>query len=67
MTNKRGLEYLFEKWKPQVIFHAASHKHVPLLELNPHEAFYNNVIGTRNLLELADQHNIERFIQISNR
>lgn len=59
------LEHTFEKFKPDVIFHAAAHKHVPLMELNPAEAITNNVIGTKNLLALAQKYNIKNFVMIS--
>ena len=50
---------------PDIIFHAAAHKHVPLMEANPCEAITNNVLGTRNLLQAASQHNVARFVMIS--
>ncbi|MFM6277878.1 MAG: polysaccharide biosynthesis protein, partial [Dolichospermum sp.] len=59
------LENAFERFKPDVIFHAAAHKHVPLMELNPAEAITNNVMGTRNLLQVALQYNVEHFVMIS--
>ena len=59
------LEHAFERFKPDVIFHAAAHKHVPLMELNPAEAITNNVMGTRNLLQVALQYNVEHFVMIS--
>jgi len=59
------LQYAFERFQPDVIFHAAAHKHVPLMELNAPEAITNNVIGTKNLLELAQQYNVQNFVMIS--
>ncbi|MGH1393925.1 MAG: polysaccharide biosynthesis protein [Trichormus sp.] len=59
------LEHTFHRFKPDVIFHAAAHKHVPLMELNPSEAITNNVIGTRNLLTLAQRYNVKHFVMIS--
>ncbi|MBR8834777.1 MAG: polysaccharide biosynthesis protein [Stigonema ocellatum SAG 48.90 = DSM 106950] len=59
------LKYAFERFQPDVIFHAAAHKHVPLMELNPPEAITNNVIGTKNLLELAQQYDVKNFVMIS--
>ncbi|MCF8002419.1 MAG: polysaccharide biosynthesis protein [Halanaerobiales bacterium] len=53
------------KHKPNVIFHAAAHKHVPLMENNPEEAVKNNIFGTKNLIEAADQNQVKRFILIS--
>ena len=59
------LKYAFEQFQPDVIFHAAAHKHVPLMELNPPEAITNNVIGTKNLLELALEYDVKHFVMIS--
>lgn len=59
------LKYAFERFQPDVIFHAAAHKHVPLMELNPPEAITNNVIGTKNLLELALEYDVKHFVMIS--
>ncbi|MGE5553665.1 MAG: polysaccharide biosynthesis protein [Betaproteobacteria bacterium] len=59
------IDRLFAVWKPQVVFHAAAHKHVPLMEANPDEAVTNNVLGTRNLVEAADRTGAERFVMIS--
>ena len=65
IRDKKRLDDVFEAYRPQVVFHAAAHKHVPLMELNPSEAVKNNVFGTRNLLRSADEHGVERFVQIS--
>ncbi len=65
IRDKKRLDDVFEAHRPQVVFHAAAHKHVPLMELNPSEAVKNNVFGTRNLLHSADEHGVERFVQIS--
>ncbi|WP_193198734.1 polysaccharide biosynthesis protein [Nostoc sp. MG11] len=59
------LEHAFERFQPDVIFHAAAHKHVPLMELNPPEAITNNVIGTKNLLEVALKYDVKHFVMIS--
>ncbi|KAF3890655.1 MULTISPECIES: polysaccharide biosynthesis protein [Nostocales] len=61
----KRLKYAFEKYQPDVIFHAAAHKHVPLMELNPSEAITNNVLGTKNLLDLAQQYDVKNFVMIS--
>lgn len=65
MRDRGGLEYHFSKFKPQIIFHAASHKHVPLMEVNPMEAVKNNIFGARNLVEAASRHKAESFVMIS--
>jgi nucleoside-diphosphate-sugar epimerase/lipopolysaccharide/colanic/teichoic acid biosynthesis glycosyltransferase len=60
-----GMERLFERFRPEVVFHAAAHKHVPLLESNPREAVLNNVVGTRNLVEVSDRTGVRAFVLIS--
>jgi FlaA1/EpsC-like NDP-sugar epimerase len=59
------MENVFEAHRPQLIFHAAAHKHVPLMEANVEEAVTNNVLGTRNLVELALNFEVERLIMVS--
>ena len=59
------LEYAFEQFQPDVVFHAAAHKHVPLMELNSAEAITNNVLGTKNLLDMAVQYDVKHFVMIS--
>lgn len=59
------LDHMFRKHRPEIIYHAAAHKHVTLMEANLTEAITNNVAGTRNLLRLADQYDVERFVMIS--
>lgn len=54
-----------ERYQPAVIYHAAAHKHVPLMEYNPHEAVKNNILGTRNVAEAADAHKVESFVLVS--
>jgi FlaA1/EpsC-like NDP-sugar epimerase len=65
VRDKKRLEYVFNKYKPNVVFHAAAHKHVPLMEDSPMEAVKNNVFGTKNTAECADKYNAERFVLIS--
>lgn len=60
-----SLQKHFDAYRPQVVFHAAAYKHVPIVELNPSEAIFNNIIGTKNMVELAHEFEIERFIMIS--
>ena len=59
------MEHVFRKYRPEVIFHAAAHKHVPLMESNPDQAVFNNIGGTRNLTELALKYDVERFVNVS--
>ncbi|WP_446897569.1 polysaccharide biosynthesis protein [Clostridium sp. LBM24168] len=56
---------IFSQYKPDVVFHAAAHKHVPLMELNPEEAIKNNIIGTYNVLKCCNEFNVKKFVQIS--
>ncbi len=65
VRDRAGLEKVFERFEPQVVFHAAAHKHVPLMEAFPAEAIKNNVIGTLNLVQLACRSGIERFVMVS--
>ncbi|MDD6883661.1 MAG: nucleoside-diphosphate sugar epimerase/dehydratase [Eubacteriales bacterium] len=65
IRDKRRLDEVFVQYHPQVVFHAAAHKHVPLMEVSPVEAVKNNVFGTRNLLQSASTHGVERLVQLS--
>jgi len=65
IRDKQRMENILKKYKPHVVFHAAAHKHVPLMELNPSEAIKNNVFGTLNLAECASTFGTERFVLIS--
>jgi len=65
IRNAERLAYIFQEHQPQIVFHAAAHKHVPLMEANVVEAVTNNVLGTRNVVETALAHNVERFVLIS--
>ena len=65
ICDKHELEEIFKTEDINIIFHAAAHKHVPLMEKNVEGAVKNNVFGTLNILELADKYNVEKFVQIS--
>ncbi|WP_426350450.1 polysaccharide biosynthesis protein [Alloiococcus sp. CFN-8] len=65
VRDKRRLEKIFKEYKPSVVFHAAAHKHVPLMETSPGEAIKNNVMGTLNTAECADRFGVKRFVLIS--
>ena len=59
------IDYIFAKHKPDIVFNAGAHKHVPLMEDCPDEAVKNNILGTLNVIKLADKYNVKRFVQIS--
>jgi FlaA1/EpsC-like NDP-sugar epimerase len=65
VRDKKRLDEIFQKYKPNLVFHAAAHKHVPLMENNPLEAIKNNVFGTYNVVNASDKYNVEKFIMIS--
>ncbi len=65
IKDPEGLERVFERFRPSVVFHAAAHKHVPLLEANPREAVLNNIVGTGHLARIADRHGVGKFVLIS--
>jgi FlaA1/EpsC-like NDP-sugar epimerase len=65
VTDARRIDQVFGRQRPEVVFHAAAHKHVPLMEDNPCEAVKNNIRGTRLVAEAAVRHNVKRFILIS--
>jgi len=65
ITNELKMDFIFRKYRPEIIFHAAAYKHVPVMEKNPHEAFRVNVGGTKNLSDLAIKYKAEKFVMIS--
>ncbi len=65
IRNREKVFKIFEKYKPDIVFHTAAHKHVPLMEKNPDEAVLNNIFGTKNLLDASVKNGVERFINIS--
>lgn len=65
VRDKERMEEVFEQYKPEVVFHAAAHKHVPLMEISPLEAIKNNVFGTYNLVNCSDKYGVEKFTFIS--
>lgn len=65
VRDKARLNQIISAYRPNIIFHAAAHKHVPLMEDNPSEAIKNNVIGTLNMAQLASQYKVEKFVLIS--
>jgi len=65
IRDRAKMDRVFRTYKPHVVFHAAAHKHVPLMEAHPDEAITNNVLGTRNVAEAAATHGAERFVMIS--
>lgn len=65
IRNKEALENLFSLYRPQVVFHAAAYKHVPLMEENPSQAILTNIQGTKNLADLACKYNVKKFVMVS--
>ena len=65
IRDKSRLDEVFAQYRPEIVFHAAAHKHVPLMETSPAEAIKNNVAGTRNLLQSASEHGVKRLVQLS--
>jgi FlaA1/EpsC-like NDP-sugar epimerase len=65
IRNKESIEKVFSKYKPDIVYHAAAYKHVPLMEDNPVQAVHTNVMGTKNLADLSCQYKVEKFVMIS--
>ncbi len=65
IRNTKRVDQIFEKYHPEIVYHAAAHKHVPLMEDSPNEAVKNNVLGTWKVVQAADKHKVKRFVMIS--
>ena len=65
VRDEARLSVVFQRWQPEVVFHTAAHKHVPLMEINIEEAVTNNIQGTKNVVSIALQNNVERLVMIS--
>lgn len=65
VRNTKRMDMIFEKYKPDIVYHAAAHKHVPLMEDSPNEAVKNNVLGTWKVVQAADKWKVKRFVMIS--
>jgi len=65
VTRSEDMEEIFKKYRPEIVFHAAAYKHVPVMELHPHQAFRVNVGGTKIISDLAIKYNAEKFVMIS--
>ncbi|AWI27118.1 polysaccharide biosynthesis protein [Flavobacterium pallidum] len=65
IRNRQSMEKVFSKFKPDVVYHAAAYKHVPLMEENPSQAVFVNVMGTKNITDLSCEYNVESFVMVS--
>lgn len=65
IKNREKMDKIFKKYRPEVVFHAAAHKHVPMMEYYPDEAVMNNIMGTKNVAELAKRYGARKFVMIS--
>jgi len=65
VTDKEALKKTFCRYQPDIVIHAAAYKHVPLLEVNINEGIYNNVLGTKNIIDVAIEHGVKKFVMIS--
>jgi len=65
VRNRQVLKQIFKFYKPQVVYHAAAYKHVPLMEENPSQAIFTNILGTKNLADLSNKYGVERFVMVS--
>lgn len=65
VRDEARISVIFQRWQPEVVFHTAAHKHVPLMESNIEEAVTNNILGTKNIVNIALKNNVERLVMIS--
>jgi FlaA1/EpsC-like NDP-sugar epimerase len=65
IRNVERLKHVFKSFQPQIVFHAAAYKHVPMMENNPSESIFTNILGTKNTADLANEFNVERFVFVS--
>ncbi len=65
VVNKKLIDTTFQKYKPEIVIHAAAYKHVPLVEANITEGIINNIVGTKNIIDLSIKHGVEKFVMIS--
>lgn len=65
IRDKEFMDFIFDQYRPQIIFHAAAYKHVPLMEANPYEAVWTNIFGSYNMALLADKYQAEKFVMVS--
>ncbi|MEA3370086.1 MAG: nucleoside-diphosphate sugar epimerase/dehydratase [Campylobacterota bacterium] len=65
VIDKQSMDEMFQKYKPEIVIHAAAYKHVPLVEMNINEGIINNILGTKNVIDLSIAHGVEKFVMIS--
>src|SRR5690606_26866499 len=65
VRNYDSLEKVFSDYQPDILYHAAAYKHVPLMEMNPQQAIFTNVLGTKYMADLALKYKVERFVMVS--
>jgi len=65
VRDRQFMDSVFEQYRPQIVFHAAAYKHVPLMEQNPYEAILTNVWGSKNVADMADKYGVEKFVMVS--
>ncbi len=65
ITNKERLQYVFNRYKPNIVYHAAAYKHVPMMEKNPAEAINTNIFGTKNMADVSAEFGVEKFVMVS--